>query len=209
MTITLYGFAGSTYVRSVRMLLAAKNAEYDLVPVNVLTGETHNEEHLKRHPFGKVPVLDHDGLRVLETSAINRYLNDTLPGETYIPGTPKDRARMDTTTSLIDSYGYGPMIGGVAAFHLFPDFVGGKNEEMRSKGVETSKKIIEYVMGLKGADDFIAGAPSLADFHLAPICTYLELTPDAAEVFAVDGFSGWWSKVKALDGYKSTMPALG
>ncbi len=208
-TITLYGFAGSTYVRTVRMLLASKNADYEIVPVNVLTGETHNEEHLMRHPFGKVPVLDHDGLRILETSAINRYLNDTLPGDTYIPDTPKDRARMDTTTSLIDSYGYGSMVGGVAAFHLFPDFVGGKNEEMRSKGIENSKKVIGYIMGLKGADEFIAGTLSLADFHLAPICTYLELTPDAAEVFAVDGFADWWSKVKKLDVYKSTMPDLG
>ena len=66
----LYGFDGSTYVRTVRMILKDKAVDYDQVPVNVLAGEPRSPEHLERHPFGKVPVLDHDGLRILETSAI-------------------------------------------------------------------------------------------------------------------------------------------
>jgi glutathione S-transferase len=36
--LTVYGFDASTYVRTVRMLLAEKGASYDLVPVNVLAG---------------------------------------------------------------------------------------------------------------------------------------------------------------------------
>jgi hypothetical protein len=43
--IVLYGFDGSTYVRTVRMLLAEKGAEYEQVPVNVLAGEPKQEEH--------------------------------------------------------------------------------------------------------------------------------------------------------------------
>ena len=57
MAITLYGFDGSTYVRTVRMLLAEKGAQYDQVPVHVLKGEPRQPEHLARHPFGKVPVV--------------------------------------------------------------------------------------------------------------------------------------------------------
>ena len=33
--IVLYGFDGSTYVRTVRMLLTEKGAHYEQVPVNV------------------------------------------------------------------------------------------------------------------------------------------------------------------------------
>jgi glutathione S-transferase len=55
--IVLYGFDGSTYVRTVRMLLAEKGAHYEQVPVNVLKGEPRQPEHVVRHPFGKVPVL--------------------------------------------------------------------------------------------------------------------------------------------------------
>jgi glutathione S-transferase len=76
----LWGFDGSTYVRTVKMLLAEKHfTEFKQMPLNVLQGDPKRPEHLERHPFGKVPVLDHDGMRILETTAIARYLNDVLP----------------------------------------------------------------------------------------------------------------------------------
>lgn len=64
--MTLWGFDGSTYVRTVKMLLAEKHVtNYRQIPLNVLKGEAGSNEHLTRHPFGKVPVLDHAGLRIL------------------------------------------------------------------------------------------------------------------------------------------------
>jgi glutathione S-transferase len=209
MSITLYGFDASTYVRTVRMLLAEKGASYDQVPVNVLAGEPQRPEHLARHPFGKVPVVDHDGLRLIETAAITRYLNDVLPGPSFVPGTPRDRARMDMAIGITDSYGYNALVG-VAGYHLFPDFIGGKNDAARAKALETSKLVLTEIMKLRGRSRFIAGDErSLADFHLAPICFYVGLTPDAGEVFAAPGFSEWWGRVQELPSYRNTEPKLG
>ena len=73
------------------------------------------------------------------------------------------------TISIIDSYGYGALLGGVVAYHLFPDFVGGKNEAMHHQGLETGKLTVSEIMKLKGNDTFIAGSEaSIADFYLAP-----------------------------------------
>ena len=207
--ITLWGFDGSTYVRTVKMLLAEKGVtEFRQVPLNVLEGEPKQPEHLERHPFGKVPVLDHDGMRILETSAITRYLNDVLPGRSLIPATPKDRARMDMVVGIIDSYGYGALVG-VAAYHLFPDFVGGKNDAMRAGGIETGRKVIEFAMKTKGSSPFIAGELSLADLFLAPVAFYVSLTPDKDAVFGVAGFGDWWASIQALPSFKATQPDLG
>lgn len=208
-TPTIYGFDGSTYVRTVRMLLAQKEAKYEQIPVNVLAGEPRQAEHLARNPFGKVPVLDHDGLRILETSAITRYLDEVLPGPSAIPGNAKDRARMNMAIGILDSYGYDAMLN-VAGYHLFPDFIGGQNEEARKEGIETSKLVLSELMKIRGDNAFIAGdQPTLADYYLAPICFYVGLTPDAEELFGVEGFSGWWDSTQALDVYKSTEPDLG
>jgi glutathione S-transferase len=208
--ITLWGFDGSTYVRTVKMLLAEKGVtQIKQIPLNVLKGEPKAAEHLQRHPFGKVPVLDHDGMRILETTAIARYLNDVLPGRSLIPATPKDRARMDMIIGIIDSYGYGALIGGVAAFHLFPDFVGGRSEAMRKDGIENGRKAIKLAMKAKGSSSFIAGELSLADLYLAPIAFYVALTPDQDAVFDVDGFADWWTKIQALRSFKDTQPNLG
>ena len=203
----LWGFDGSTYVRTVKMLFAEKGfTAFKQVPLNVLAGESKAPEHLKRHPFGKVPVLDHDGIRILETSAITRYLNDTLPGISLVPATPQARARMDMIMGIIDSYGYGALIGGVAAYHLFPDFVGGKNDKARQDGIRDGRMVLELAMQTKGASPFIAGDLSLADLYLAPIAFYVSLTPDAEAVFAVDGFADWWTKIQNLPSFKSTPP---
>ena len=52
---------------------------------------------------------------------------------------------------------------------------------------------------MRSDDNFIAGERrSLADFHLAPICFYVALTPDAGEVFGVKGFAPWWERMQAL-----------
>jgi len=208
--MTLWGFDGSTYVRTVKMLLAEKAAtDFKQMPLNVLAGDPKTAEHMARHPFGKVPVLDHDGLRILETSAIVRYLNDVLPGKSLVPPAPKDRARMDMMVSVIDSYGYGALVGGVAAYHLFPDFVGGKNESMRNAGLENGGKVIDLAMKTKGDSGFLAGDLSLSDLYLAPIVFYVSLTPDASTVFNVDGFAGWWTKIQALKSFQATQPNLG
>jgi glutathione S-transferase len=193
------------------MLLAEKKAQYELVPVHVLKGEPRQPEHLARHPFGKVPVpvLDYDGFRIIETSAIAPFLDETLPGPSFTPATARDRARMRMAMGIVDSYGYGALVG-VAGYHLFPDFIGGPNESARQQAIATSRLVLQELMKLRGDDNFVAGAgPSLGDFYLAPICFYVALTPDAVEVFAVDGFAGWWERMQAMPSYQATAPQLG
>jgi glutathione S-transferase len=205
----LYGFDASTYVRTVRMVLAEKGADYDQVPVHVLKGEPREPEHLARHPFGKVPVLDHDGLRIIETSAIAPYLDEVLPGRSLTPETPAGRARMRMTMGIVDSYGYGALIG-VVGHHLFPDFIGGSDEAKHALHLASGKLVLRELMKLRGSDAFIAGPErSLADFYLAPICFYVALTPDAEEAFAEPGFAEWWERVQAVDSYRATDPKLG
>src|SRR5258705_12577404 len=102
--IVLYGFDGSTYVRTVRMLLAEKGAHYDQVPVNVLKGEPRQPEHLARNPFGKEPVLDHDGVRLIETGAIAPYLLLMHRAPTLSPYVCKDAVRDRHLIRSVTSY---------------------------------------------------------------------------------------------------------
>lgn len=206
----LYGFSGSTYVRTVRMVLADKGIEYEQVPVNVLAGEPRQPEHLARHPFGKVPVMDVDGIRIRETDAICRYLEATHPEPSLVPSDPKDRARMNEAMGLINSYGYGALVG-VAGYHLFPDFIGGADDAKKAKAMEDSATLLKLLMDNKRDDPWLAGAvPSLADYFLAPILFYVALTPDAEAVLgSAPGLAEWWERMKEVPSYRSTEPDLG
>jgi glutathione S-transferase len=206
MSLTLYGFDGSTYVRTTKMLLAEKNADFDQVQVNVMKGEPLMPEHLARHPFGKVPVIDHDGFRIIESAAVNAYLNEVLPGPDLMPDNARDRARALMAISVYDSYGYGALVQ-VFGYHLFPDFLGGQNDAAHRKGIEDSKKVLGYLMQIKGDDPFIAGdSQTIADFYLAPAIAYLSMTPDAEELLKVPGLAQWWERIQALDSFKATPP---
>lgn len=205
---TLYGFDGSTYVRTLRCVLARKGIGYDLVPVNVLTGETRTPEHLARHPFGKVPVLDIDGMRLRETDAIVRYLETRTPQPAMFPADGKARAKADETACLINSYGYDAIIGFVA-YHLFPDLVGGRNEESRKANLAKAVTLAQSVVGNMGAAPFIAGdAPGYADYLLGPLVAYAAMTEDGPALLAVPGLRDWWDRLSADETFKATAPAL-
>lgn len=206
--ITLWGFSGSTYVRTVRMVLHDKGVtDYEQVPINVLQGEPRTVEHLQRHPFGKVPVVDVDGFRVLETRAICGYLNAVLPGRSLIPTDPMMRAKMDMAAGMTDAYGYSALVGGVAAYHLFPEFVGGQNDAARDEGLATGVTLLTALMHLRGENDWIAGADvSVADYLLAPIMAYAAATPDRDMLLSVRGVEDWWGAVSSLPSFRVTDP---
>jgi glutathione S-transferase len=207
-SITLWGFSGSTYVRTVRMLLAEKGVStYEQIPVDVLKGEPKSGEHLTRHPFGKVPVVEIDGFRIIETAAITRYLDAVLPGSSLTPGDLRDRARMDMITSIIDSYGYGPLVGGVVAYHLFPEFVGGRNDKVHREALDKGRQVITEVMRIKGQSPCLAGSElSIADLYLAPIFAYIALTPHRDEFLALPGLAGWWERISSRQSFQTTQP---
>lgn len=116
---------------------------------------------------------------------------------------------MDMIIGIIDSYGYAALLGGVCAYHLFPDFVGGKSDAARANGIEKGKIVLKLAMDTRGGSAFIAGDLSLADLYLAPIAFYLSLTPDKDVVFDVPGFADWWGRIQALPSYQATQPKLG
>lgn len=204
----LYGYDASSYVFSVRMLLAEKGVWYRSVPVDVLAGEPQEEKHRERHPFGKVPVLETDGVRILETGAILRYVNDAFDGPSFIPDNAVDRARMDMASALYDTYGYAAMAR-ITGYHRFPAFVGYPDRAAVEAAIERMRTILSEAMRLRGESRFIAGdRPSLAELFIAPACFYLELVEDGERVLDVPGLETWWRDVQALDGYRAALPAF-
>lgn len=207
--VVLYGYDASSYVFSVRILLGEKRMSYRSIPLDVIAGEPQSPEHRERHPFGKVPVLECDGLRLLETSAILRYVNDAFEGPSFIPDQPVDRARMDMASGLYDTYGYAAMAR-IVGYHRFPAFVGYPDREAVEASIERMRTVLIESMRLRGDSRFIAGdRPSLAELFLAPACFYLGLVDEGARVLDVPGLDAWWADVQGLEGYRRSIPDLG
>ena len=82
--LTVYGFEESTYVRTVRMVLAEKGAEYDLVPVNIMEGEGTQPEHLARQLAHRVEPLGR------HTAILGQWLARRLAAMAGIDRTRRD-----------------------------------------------------------------------------------------------------------------------
>src|SRR5262245_44745205 len=94
----------STCSRKVLATLAEKQAEAEMVVIDLGKGEQKQPAHLARQPFGVVPVLDDDGFQLYESRAIVRYLDEKLPGVALTPGDARGRARMEQWISIEYSY---------------------------------------------------------------------------------------------------------
>lgn len=93
---------GSPFARSVMAVLEEKGAAWRIAPLS--PGMQREAAHLSRHPFGRLPVLEHDSFVLYETQAILRYLDRVLADPPLTPTDPTAAARMDQVMSINDWY---------------------------------------------------------------------------------------------------------
>ena len=178
--VTIHGLSASSYVRTARMICYEKGIEHELRPV-----ELGSDAHRALHPWAKMPILDHGSIRLYETTAITRYLDDT-----FSPGslTPKDiaaRARGEQWISVLNAYLYETFVRNYILQYIFPRGADGKpNREVIDRAVQ---KMAHDLDGLeKGIrHQYLAGDTlSIVDLFYAPVLYSTSLFPEGKPAIA-------------------------
>ena len=199
MSLVLHGFRYSVYVRIARIALAEKGLTYEHVEIDPFATDVPIE-YLTLHPFKRVPVLVDGDFALYETEAITRYIDEAFPGPALQPSEPRQRARMAQIISIIDSYGYVPMVRQVAAERVFAPLRGRQpNEALIRTGLEVSRRVLDALETIIPGDGPLTGGKvwSLADFHLAPMMTYFTAAPEGEEALThYAKLSAWWQVVR-------------
>jgi glutathione S-transferase len=73
-----------------RMALLEKGVDFDLTEIDL---RNKPDWFLKVSPYGKVPVLRHDGNVVYESAVINEYIEEVFPDPPLMPRDPARRAQ--------------------------------------------------------------------------------------------------------------------
>jgi glutathione S-transferase len=103
--LTLYSFGPAA--NSLKPLLALHEKGLAFTPrfVDPRRFEHHQPWFKAINPRGQVPVLDHDGAIVTESTVICEYLEDAFPDAPQLrPADPLGRARMRVWTKWVDEY---------------------------------------------------------------------------------------------------------
>jgi len=181
----VYTIPGSPFGRAVLATLEEKGARYRLEAMT--PQQMRTPEHLARHPFGRMPILEHGDFRLYETQAILRYLDRVVPGPFHTPADPEAAARMDQLMNVNDWY----LFPGAAAVIGFQRVVGPKllgaptDEAAVAAAVPKTQLAIDVIASELGAKSYLVGErATLADFMLAPQLAFLAVTPEWATLSA-------------------------
>lgn len=206
MTTVLYGFRFSVYTWIVRAVLVHKGVEYRTVEVDFFKREVNST-----HPFGRVPVLDHNGFRVIETSAITRYADVAFSGPPLQSGDLGDDSVANQIVCIADNYAYHPLVKQVFGHgYFFPAFQLEANSGELHDGLAASRKVLDALDGLVCSQGLAkTGRVSLADLHLGTMIAYLECAPEGAALLQdYPGILRWWALIGDHPTMVATRPAL-
>jgi glutathione S-transferase len=202
----VYSIPGSPYGRAVLATLEEKCARYKVSAV--APGTFRSEPHVSRHPFGKVPVLDHDGFMLYETQAILRYLDRVLPEPPLAPADPRIAARMDQMLNVNDCY----VFREVATVVTFQRVVGPRvlgltpDEDAIAAIMPRAQVIFDALARTLGEQEYFTGAKlSLADLLLACDIDFFTGIPEwETLVGARPNLRGWLERMTARPSLQAT-----
>lgn len=181
MGVKLYGVAGSPNVRGAMLGFLEKGVAYEMIDV---PPPFKDPAHMARNPFGRVPVLDHDGFVLYETQAILRYADRAFSGPSLQPADLREAARMDQILSIVDCYLFKTWSGEIGFERLVAqNFLG------RPPNLEAIEAALPLAQACADALEALAAKPyltgetfSLADIRLLPHFAWFQLTPEGAEM---------------------------
>jgi glutathione S-transferase len=186
--VRIFGTVVSTYTRICQIACEEAGLRHEVIP-------TAAHSPANRHPFGKVPVVEIDGLELIESVAIAHYIDNAHNAGALQPADPARRAVMDKWIAIANNYLFPLFEHGlvmpwvmhrVAGFPLERETI-----ERALPQISRALGFLEAELGLGGAWRQ-AGDFTLADVFLYPVMRGLELTPQGqAGIAQCDRLAGW------------------
>ncbi|HET6158375.1 MAG TPA: glutathione S-transferase family protein [Dongiaceae bacterium] len=207
----LYGPTYSTYTRSMRMVLAEKGVEYDLVDVDMIAGAHHRPDWKERHPFERVPAFEHNGFAIYETNAIAYYIDDAFPGRRLAHPDIRRRTRDQQIVEVINAYGYKRIVTEIVLRYFFADKAKGPDTTAIAAAAPAAEHALGAIQDLMlGSDPYLVGRDvSFSDLHLAPIVAYLVQFQEGTRAMAkLPRLSHWWLAMQQRPSFTVTAPTM-
>ncbi|MBL8344760.1 MAG: glutathione S-transferase family protein [Rubrivivax sp.] len=215
----LYYHPASTTSRPLMMFIADNRIPAEMQVVDLFTGEHMGETYTAINPNRLVPVLEEEGFRLTESSAILKYLADKIESPAYPKGL-RERARVNEMMDWINTQLCRDLAYGTVYSQIFPGHKRPTEEAQRvtvAWGQERSKTWLKVLdEKLLGSDKaYLCGAEiTIADYYGASFVHLAEVI--GSDLSAYPNVNRWlgrmkkrstWDKVyEAINGFASQLP---
>jgi len=179
-----WGTLRSTHGSKTKIVLEEKSLAYrieNLPPGNLWKKPP---EMLARHPLGKVPYIEDDGVTLFDSTVIGEYLEERYPNPPLMPKDVLARAKVRETEQFVDE---SILVGDLPPIWMpYWSDPSKRNADAMEKGREgLCGRALPYLEKLLAAssEGWICGAFSLADTALMPLAMVMEVDPMSLKDF--------------------------
>lgn len=197
----LYHFALSPFCRKVRLTLAEKKIEVELVEERYWE---QSADFLRRNPAGRVPVLRMDGRFLAESQAICEFLDETVPDPSLMPGEPFARHEVRRLCAWFDDKFQHEVTARLLHERVIKKIAkqGYPDSGRIKEGARAIKYHLDYMAWLLDQRRWLAGdRMTLADFAAAAHLSVLDYISDVDwDRHAV--VKDWYAKIKSRPAFR-------
>ena len=202
--LRLYHFALSPFSRKVRLCLAEKKIEVELVEEKYWE---QSAEFLRRSPAGRVPILRVDGRNLTESLPICEYLEEIYPDPMLIPTGTEERYEVRRLVNWFDDKFYSEVSQKLLRERLIKKISGAGFPDSKNvkEGAKRIKYHLDYMTWLLDRRRWLAGdVMTLADFAAASHLSCLDYISDVDwNRSAV--VKDWYAKIKSRPAFRNIL----
>ncbi|MEL7027177.1 MAG: glutathione S-transferase family protein [Pseudomonadota bacterium] len=202
--IRLYHVPLSPFCRKVRLMLAEKKLEVELVEERYWEEDA---DFLRRNPAGKVPVIKIDSLTIADSNAITEYIEEKYREPALLPSDPAGRAEVRRLIAWFDDKFHSEVTSKLLYERV--------NKKLTKQGYPDSGNVkagaraikfhLDYLGTLLEERRWLAGnAMTLADFAAAAHLSALDYISDV-DWNRNEGVKDWYAKIKSRPAFRSVL----
>ena len=202
--IIVHGVPGSPYVRMPLLACEEKGAPYRIAAMPF--GQNKTPDYLARHPFGRIPVIEHDGFWLYEAAAIIRYIDQVFPGPSLTPTDPKAQARMNQVMGIVDWYVMPTISSGIGWNRIVAPMIGRPvDDDAVARAVPGATTCVRALEQLLGTQQYMVGSTvTLADLMLIAHLESLPASPEGAKILKGSSLLPWIERMCARPSVQAT-----
>ena len=201
---TLYHVALSPFCRKVRLSLAEKKIEVQLIEERYWEKDA---DFIRRNPAGKVPVLKIDGKTLSESAAICEYLEEKHPDPSLMPQGAGARFEVRRLVTWFDDKFHHEVTSNLLYERVNRKIQGAGYPVAANvkAGAKAIKFHLDYMTWLLDNRRWLAGdAMTLADFAAAAHLSSLDYISDV-DWNRSAAVKDWYAKIKSRPAFRSIL----